>query len=146
MKAGIHSIRSELGNTNQRMQNLRTELMETIERTQVELQTVEVALDMQTREFRREIATIRSKVTNAKTHGTFNETRSQIEAIKRAFQAQLEAVEARAELAWHKERSHEGLSNKDGRRSRPGINLQVEPKKDGRLGRDIRCIRKAALV
>jgi hypothetical protein len=41
---------------------------------------------------------IRSDVTNAKTHGTFNETRSQIEATKREFNARLEAVEARAEI------------------------------------------------
>jgi hypothetical protein len=36
MEAGIHSIRSELENTNDRTQNLRKELTETIERTQVE--------------------------------------------------------------------------------------------------------------
>jgi hypothetical protein len=97
-EAGIHSIRSELENTNHRTQNLRKELTETIERTQVELQIVEVALDIQTREFWREIAAIRSNVTNAKTHGTFNKTRSQIEAVEREFQARLEAVEARVEL------------------------------------------------
>jgi hypothetical protein len=39
-----------------------------------------------------------SDVTNAKTHGTFNETRSQIQANKRELQARLEAVESRAEL------------------------------------------------
>jgi RNase adaptor protein for sRNA GlmZ degradation len=98
MEAGIHSIRFELENTNQRTQNLCKELMETIEKTQVELQTIEVALDVQTREFQREIAAVRSNVTNTKTHGTFNETRSQIEATKREFQARLEAIEARAEL------------------------------------------------
>jgi septum formation inhibitor MinC len=97
MGAGIHSIRSKLENTNQRTQNLHEELTETIERTRVDLQTVEVALDVQTREFRREIAAIRSDVTNAKTHGTFNETRSQIETIEREFHAWLEAVDARAE-------------------------------------------------
>jgi predicted nucleic acid-binding Zn-ribbon protein len=98
MEDGIHSIRSELENSNQRTQNLRKELTETIERTQVELQTVEVPLDVQTREFRREIAAIRSDVTNAKIHGSFNETRTQIEAIERESQARLEAVQARAEL------------------------------------------------
>jgi 2C-methyl-D-erythritol 2,4-cyclodiphosphate synthase len=67
MEAGIHSILSKLENTNQRTQNLRKELMETIENTQVELQTVEVALEAQTKEFRREIAAIRSDVSNAKT-------------------------------------------------------------------------------
>jgi uncharacterized protein YdiU (UPF0061 family) len=97
-EAGIDSVWSELENTNQRTQNLHKELTETIERTQVELQTVEVALDVQTREFQREIAAIRSDVTNAKTHGTFNETRSQIEAIEREFEAHLEAFKARAEL------------------------------------------------
>jgi tRNA A37 threonylcarbamoyladenosine dehydratase len=40
MEAGIHSIQSELENTNQRMQNLHMELTETIERTQVELQSL----------------------------------------------------------------------------------------------------------
>jgi hypothetical protein len=98
MEAGIHSLWSELENTNQRMQNLRKELTETTEKTQVELQTVEMALDVQIREFRREIAAIRSDVNNAKTHGTFNETHSQIEVTKREFQARLEAAEARAEL------------------------------------------------
>jgi vacuolar-type H+-ATPase subunit I/STV1 len=91
MEAGIHSIQSELENTNQSTQNLRKKLTETIEKTQVQLQRVEAALNVQTREFRREKAAIRSDVTNAKTHGTFNETRSQIKA-------RLEAVEARAEL------------------------------------------------
>jgi hypothetical protein len=98
METGIHSIRSELENTKQRTQNLRKELTETVEKTQVALQTVEVALCVHTREFRREIAAVRSDVTNANTHGTFNETRSQIEATKRKFNARLEAVEARAEL------------------------------------------------
>jgi hypothetical protein len=36
--------------------------------------------------------------------------------------------------------------NKDDGRSRPGINLQVKPEKDGRSGRDVGWIRKAALV
>jgi hypothetical protein len=35
MEAGIHSIRSELEKTNQRTQNLRKELAETIDKTQV---------------------------------------------------------------------------------------------------------------
>jgi hypothetical protein len=51
MEAGIHSIPSEIENTNQRTQNLRKELTESIERTQVKLQTVEVPLDVQTTEF-----------------------------------------------------------------------------------------------
>jgi hypothetical protein len=36
--------------------------------------------------------------------------------------------------------------NKDDGRIRPEINLQVEPEKDGRLGRDVGWIWKAALV
>jgi hypothetical protein len=40
----------------------------------------------------------RSDVTNAKTHGKFNETSSQIEAIEREYQARLKVVEAKAEL------------------------------------------------
>jgi hypothetical protein len=97
MQAGIHSIQSELENTNQQTQNLRKELTETIEKTQVELQIVEVALDAQAKEFREEIAAIRADVASAKKHGTFYEIRSQIEATKREPQARLEAVEARAQ-------------------------------------------------
>jgi hypothetical protein len=66
--------------------------------SQVELQIVEVALDAQAKKFREEIAAIRADLTSAKKHGTFNETRSQIEATKREPQARLEAVEARAHL------------------------------------------------
>jgi hypothetical protein len=47
MQARIHSIRSELENTNQRTQNLRKELTETIEKAQVELHIAEVALEAQ---------------------------------------------------------------------------------------------------
>jgi hypothetical protein len=43
--------------------------------------------------------------------------------------------------------SQEGCwSNKDDGRSRPGINLQVDPKKDGCSGRDVGWIRKAGLM
>jgi hypothetical protein len=37
-------------------------------------------------------------------------------------------------------------SKKDDEKSRPGINIQVEPKKDGHSGRDVGWIRKAALA
>jgi hypothetical protein len=97
MQAGIHSIQSELENTNQQTQNLRKELTETIEKTQVELQIVEVALDAQAKEFREEIAAIWANVASAKKHGTFYETRSQIEATKREPQAWSEGVEARVQ-------------------------------------------------
>jgi hypothetical protein len=98
MQVGIHSIQSELENKNQQMQNLRKEITETIERTQVKLQIVEVALDAQAKEFQEEIVAIRADVTSAKKHGTFYETRSQIEATKREPQARVEAVEARSQL------------------------------------------------
>jgi hypothetical protein len=97
MQAGIHSIQSELENANQQTQNLRNELMETIEKTQVELQIVEVALDAQAKEFREDIAAIRADVASAKKPGNFYETRSQTEATKREPQARLEAVRARTQ-------------------------------------------------
>jgi oligoribonuclease (3'-5' exoribonuclease) len=90
MQAGIHSIQSELENTNQQTQNLHKELTEKIEKTRVELQVVEVALDAQAKEFREEIAAIRAD-------RTFYENHSQIEATKHEPQARLEAIEARAQ-------------------------------------------------
>jgi hypothetical protein len=69
MEAGIHTIRSKLENTNRR----------TVVRTCTTELRIHCALGL------------RPDVTNAKTHETFNETRSQIEATKRKFHAQLEA-------------------------------------------------------
>jgi hypothetical protein len=45
---------------NHETQSLQKELREKLEKTQVELQTVEVSLDPQTRKFREDIAIIRS--------------------------------------------------------------------------------------
>jgi hypothetical protein len=69
MEAGIHTIRSKLENTNRK----------TVVRTRATQLRIQCALGP------------RPDVTNAKTHGTFNETCSQIEATKREFHARLEA-------------------------------------------------------
>jgi hypothetical protein len=69
MEAGIHTIRSKLENTNRR----------TVVRTRTTRLQIQCALGL------------RPNVTNTKTHGTFNETRSQIQATKREFHARLEA-------------------------------------------------------
>jgi hypothetical protein len=69
MEAGIHTIRSKLENTNWR----------TVVRTRITQLRIKCALGL------------RPDVTNGKTHGTFNETRSQIDATKREFHAQLQA-------------------------------------------------------
>jgi hypothetical protein len=67
MEAAIHSIRSELEETiqheiksflpyvDQKTQNLRVELTERIEKTHIELQTVELSLDKRTREVEEKI-------------------------------------------------------------------------------------------
>jgi hypothetical protein len=72
--------------------------MVTDEKTLDEQQILEVALDAQAKEFREEIAAIKTDITSAKKYGTFYETRWQIEATKRELQARLEAAEARAQL------------------------------------------------
>jgi hypothetical protein len=93
MEAAIHSIRSELEETiqhemkgvlsyvDQKKQNLRMELTERIEKTHIELQTVELSLDKRTRDVEEEIASIMEDITSN----------------KRKFQSQLEEVKAVAE-------------------------------------------------
>jgi hypothetical protein len=56
-----------------------------IEKTQMELQTAELSLDVQTRELQEDLTE------------TFNQTCAAIEEIKHEFQAQLEVVETRTE-------------------------------------------------
>jgi hypothetical protein len=52
-----------------------------------------------------------------------------------------------AKVAQHKNKiMKDRRSNRVDGRIRPGINLQVEPEKDGRSERDVGWIRKAALV
>jgi hypothetical protein len=65
----------------QKTQNLRMELTETIEKTQMELQTVEVSLDKRTRDVKEKIASITEDITSN----------------KRKFQSQLEEIKAVAE-------------------------------------------------
>jgi hypothetical protein len=102
MEAAIHSIRSELEDVNHWTQSLQKELTEKIDKTQVELQEVEVSLSAQERKLQDDLATIRSDhlrdydLTHVMIQATFNGTRSAIEATKREFQARLEVVEARA--------------------------------------------------
>jgi hypothetical protein len=58
-------------------------------------------------------------------------------------------IKTTAVQKWHGARNEvmkDRRSNKDDGRIKPEINLQVEPEKDGRSGRDFGWIRKAALV
>jgi hypothetical protein len=69
----------------------------------MKLQAVELSLDTQARKLQENLANIRSdhlrayNITHIKVQAIINETRSEIEATKRDFQARLEEVEARIE-------------------------------------------------
>jgi hypothetical protein len=76
-----HEMKDMLSYVDQKTQNLRKELTETIETTQMELQTVEVSLDKRTRDVKGKIAPIKEDITSNKPK----------------FQCQLEEVKAVAE-------------------------------------------------
>jgi hypothetical protein len=104
MKSVVSAMRSELEYVNKKTQDLHKELTDKIERkTQVELQTVEVSPNKQTRKLRKDLAAIRSDylrdydLTYVMVQATFNKTRSAIEVTECEFQAQLEVIQARAE-------------------------------------------------
>jgi hypothetical protein len=86
-----------------RKTSLCKELTEKIEKTQMELQAVEMSLDLQERKLQDNLATIRSdhlreyNLTHIKVQATINETHSEIEAIKREFHSRLEVVLTGAE-------------------------------------------------
>jgi DNA replication protein DnaD len=76
-----HQMKHLVSYVGQSTQNLRRELTETIENTQMELQTVEVSLDKRTRDVEENIAAIIEDIT----------------ADKMRFQSRLEEVKAVAE-------------------------------------------------
>jgi DNA gyrase/topoisomerase IV subunit A len=82
----LKSMMERMTNVNQAKTDAKLkELTETIEKTQMELQTAEVSLDVRTRKLQEDLTE------------TFNKTCAAIEETKHELQAQLEAVETRTE-------------------------------------------------
>jgi hypothetical protein len=86
-----HEMKGVMSYVDQKTQNLCRELTETIEKSQAELQTVEVSLDAQARRLQEDLAKIRSEhlrdydFTHVTLQTTFNETRSALKQPNASF-------------------------------------------------------------